>query len=122
MCSDGMLEQMDNDQLVALLSSQLTDEEKRNKLIELTKGNQDNHSAWIIHIKDVIKEEGDSQLENEEPTACCNAINIMPQIVGKDVVDEDDVVIVEKGEKKNEGKSLLQKLKEAVFSIMNIKK
>ena len=98
MCSDGMLEQMDNDQLVALLTSQLTDEEKRNKLIELTKGNQDNHSAWIIHIKDVIKEEGDEQLVNEEPTSRCNAINILPQTTDTDNNDvqivDDDVVVV----------------------------
>ena len=72
LCSDGMLEQMDNDELVDLLSSQLTDEEKRSQLIELTYDNKDNHSAWIIHIKDVIKEEGDERLVNEEPTARCN--------------------------------------------------
>lgn len=99
MCSDGMLEQMDNDQLMDLLSSQLTNEEKRKKLIELTKGNQDNHSAWIIHIKDVIKVEGDEKLANEEPTSRCNAINIIPQVVVKDgdwavVEDNNDVVIV----------------------------
>jgi protein phosphatase len=97
MCSDGMLEQMDNDQLVALLSSQLTDEEKKNKLIEFTKGNQDNHSAWIIHIKDVIKEEGDEQLANEEATARCNAINIIPKMV---VEDDNDVVIVKEAPKR----------------------
>lgn len=96
MCSDGMLERMGNDQLVALLSSQLTDEEKRNKLIELTKVNQDNHSAWIIHIKDVIKEDADEQLVNEEPTARCNAVNILPQTADDDDVQivDDDVVVV----------------------------
>ena len=98
MCSDGMLEQMDNDQLVALLSSQLTDEEKKNKLIELTKVNQDNHSAWIIHIKDVIKEDADDQLVNEEPTARCNAINIIPQTIEE---NDNDVVIVRQAPKKN---------------------
>jgi Serine/threonine protein phosphatase len=98
MCSDGMLERMDNDQLVALLSSQLTDKEKRTKLIELTKDNQDNHSAWIIHIKDVIKEEGDEQLVNEEPTSRCNAINIIPQTIEE---NDNDVVIVRQAPKKN---------------------
>ena len=98
MCSDGMLEQMNNDQLVALLSSQLTDEEKKNKLIEFTKGNQDNHSAWIIHIKDVIKEDADEQLVNEEPTARCNAINIIPQTIEE---NDNDVVIVRQAPKKN---------------------
>ena len=115
MCSDGMLEQMDNDQLVDLLSSQLTNEEKRIKLIELTKGNQDNHSAWIIHIKDVIKEEDDDKLVNEEPTSRCNAINIIPQIVEE---DDNDVVIVRQAPKKNSFFMRLQTL----FSFTKNKK
>lgn len=123
MCSDGMLEQMDNDQLVALLSSQFTDEEKKNKLIELTKVNQDNHSAWIIHIKDVIKEDADDQLVNEEPTARCNVINIIPQVVvedGGEVVDEDnnDVVIVKEAPNKLSFYKRIQNL----FSFIKNKK
>ena len=116
MCSDGMLELMDNDQLVALLSSQLTDEEKRKQLIELTKDNQDNHSAWIIHIKDVIKEEGDEQLVNEEPISRCNAINIIPQIV---VEDSDDVVIVKEAPKKP---SFFKRLQNLIQFTKNKKK
>lgn len=115
MCSDGMLEQMDNDQLVVLMASQLTDEEKRNKLIELTKGNQDNHSAWIIHIKDVIKEESDDKLVNEEPTSRCNAINIIPQTIEE---NDNDVVIVRQAPKKNSFFSRLRTL----FSFTKNKK
>ena len=79
LCSDGMLELMTNDELLALLSSDATDEEKTNWLIKATAGNQDNHSAWLIHIKDVIREIGDETLANEEPTARCNALNIIRQ-------------------------------------------
>lgn len=120
MCSDGMLEQMCNDELTSLLSSNKTDEEKRQIMIAATVNNQDNHSAWFIHIKDVIKEEGDEELENEEPTARCNAINILPKIdVGVKKADEDDVIVVKKVEKT---KSLLQRMKESVDIIMNKKK
>jgi hypothetical protein len=46
----------------------------------------------------VIKEEGDEALENEEPTARCNAINIIPADNGETDVqiinEEDDVVMV----------------------------
>jgi protein phosphatase len=98
MCSDGMLEQMSNDELLTLLSSEATDEEKRKQLIEATVSNQDNLSAWLIHIKEVIEEEGDKTFENEEPTARCNAINIIPADNGEADVqiinDEDDVVMV----------------------------
>ena len=98
MCSDGMLEQMSNDELVGILSSKDSDTDKQSLLIKATSGNQDNHTAWIIQIKDVIKEEGDEALENEEPTARCNAINIIPADNGEADVqiinEEDDVVMV----------------------------
>ena len=96
MCSDGMLEQMSNDELLTLLSSDATDEEKQKRLIEATVNNQDNHSAWLIHIKEVIEEKGDEALENEEPTARCNAINILPQTADNSDVQivDDDVVVV----------------------------
>ena len=97
MCSDGMLEQMDNEELVALFSSDASDEKKLQQLIAATVNNQDNHSAWLIHIEDVIIEKGDEKLVNEEPTARCNAINIIPQSVSE---PDDDVVIVKEAPKK----------------------
>ena len=118
MCSDGMLELMDRDSglLTATLVSHAPDVLKRDQLQQDTKDNQDNHSAWLIHIKDVIPEDGDEALVNEEPTARCNALNIIRQCREE---EEDDVVIVEKAEK---AKSLLQRMKEAVSIIMNKKK
>ena len=115
MCSDGMLEQMSNDELVSTLSSDMSDEEKRQQLITATIQNQDNHSAWILHVKDVIKKEGDEQLINEELTSRFNAINIIPQIIAQKE-NADDVVIVKIVEK---SRSLLQWMKEAVDIIMN---
>ena len=114
LCSDGMLEQMSNDELLTLLSSEATDEEKRRQLIEATINNHDNHSAWLIHVESVVKEEGDDQLVNEEPTSRCNAINIIRQ--REKNADEEDVVIVEKGKK---AKSLIERMKSVVDIIMN---
>ena len=104
MCSDGMLEQMSNDELVSILSSDVSDVEKLQQLIAATSNNQDNHSAWIIHIKDVIKEEGDEQLVNEESTSRCNAINILPQTADSSDVQivDDDVVVVSAPQKKRQ--------------------
>lgn len=115
LCSDGMLEQMSNDELVGILSSKDPDAEKQSLLIKATSENQDNHTAWIFQVKDVIKEEGDEALENEEPTARCNAINIIPKVIA---ANEDDVVIVQEVKKT---KTLLQKMKEVVDFIMNKK-
>ena len=96
---------MTNEELAALLSSDISDEEKRNQLIKATANNIDNHSAWLIHIKDVIKETDDDNLVNEEPTVRCNALNIIPKTVQS---NEDDVVIVQEVKK---AKSLLQRMK-----------
>ena len=102
LCSDGMLEQMSNNELVGILSSNGSDAEKQSFLIKATSGNQDNHTAWLIQVKDVIKEDGDETYKNEESTARCNAINILPK---EDENVEDDVVIV--SDKK---KSLFQRI------------
>lgn len=99
MCSDGMLEQMSNDEFESIIASESSDEKKRQQLIAATTNNQDNHTAWLIHIKDVEKEDDDDQLVNEEPTSRCNAINIIPQR-DAEVQDDDDVVIVKEAPKK----------------------
>ena len=93
LCSDGMLEQMSNNELVELFSTDNTDEEKRQRMITLTASNQDNHSAWLIHVKEIAHEEGDELLLNEEPTARCNAINMFSKENANNN-DDDDVVIV----------------------------
>lgn len=112
LCSDGMLEQMSNDELLRLFSSETTDEKKRQHLITATADNQDNHSAWLVHIKDITHEESDGALTNEEPTARCNALNILPK------TDEHDVTIVKEEVK---GNTLVQKMKSVVNYIMNKK-
>lgn len=95
LCSDGMLENMTDEELVAFLSADGSDEQKRQRLVEATLGNQDNHSAWLIHVKDVIQEEGDALLVDEERTSRFNAINIHPTLAA---TDDEDVSIVEVAE------------------------
>lgn len=97
MCSDGMLEKMGNDELVDVLSSDASDEEKCQQLIAATANNQDNHTAWIIHVKDVVREELDNLLVNEETSARCNVLNIQPNTVSSadvKLVDNDNVSLV----------------------------
>lgn len=94
-CSDGMLEQMENDQLQQLLASDKSDDEKQKQLIEETKDNKDNHSAYLIHINGVSLEQGDDQLPDDEQTTPDNAINIVPRVFR---TDEGDVDIVDEPE------------------------
>ena len=103
MCSDGMMEKMTNNELLALFSADMDDKMKVGQLKMATNQNFDNHTAWIIHVKDVVKEDNDDQLENEEITSRINAINIMPHPVYD--AEDDDVVVVGGKEK-----SLFQKI------------
>ena len=94
MCSDGMLEQMEDDELVQLLSIKGSDDKKRQQLIAATADNSDNHSAYIIHVESVTREDGDAAMAviNEEKTSRCNALNIMP--VNARPSQEEDVKMV----------------------------
>lgn len=91
-CSDGMLEQMEDEELLDVFSANVSDEEKRQILISETSDNKDNHSAYIVDIKEVSHDEADVSLVNEEPTAKCNALNIKPDL--EEVTASPDVEIV----------------------------
>ncbi len=91
-CSDGMLEQMEDEELLDVFSANVRDEEKRQMLISETSDNKDNHSAYIVHIKEVSHEEADVSLVNEEPTVKCNAMNIKPDV--EEVSASPDVEVV----------------------------
>ncbi len=90
LCSDGMLEQMEDDELLQLLSAKGSDEKKRQQLIASTVDNKDNHSAYLIHVEAVTNEADDTMLgENEEKTSRCNALNIQPVKLANSIEDED---------------------------------
>ena len=91
-CSDGMLEQMEDEELLDVFAANIRDEEKRQMLISETSDNKDNHSAYIVHIKEVSHDEADVCLVNEEPTAKCNALNIKPDV--EEVTASPDVEVV----------------------------
>lgn len=67
LCTDGMLEHMEDDGLMSILANDmLTDEQKRQRLIDATLNNGDNHSAYLIHVKDVVAEPGDENQHSDE--------------------------------------------------------
>lgn len=77
LCSDGMVEQMSDEELMNIFAADATDEEKRDYLVRDTSSNSDNHSAWIVHIRSVEHEEGDEIGDNEEASSRCNALNVI---------------------------------------------
>lgn len=70
MCSDGMLEQMTDEELLNVLCSKdLSDEQKQDWLLSSTDDNNDNHSAYLIHIAQVMLEAGDDSQPDDEAQA-----------------------------------------------------
>ena len=69
LCSDGMLEQMEDQELLDIFASDRTDEQKRKMLVGQTIDNSDNHSAYIIRIESVEQEVGDETLYEDEAAA-----------------------------------------------------
>lgn len=54
MCTDGMLENMEDNQLCYYFSDEAgTDEDRVKKLINATQENRDNHTAFIVHVTEV---------------------------------------------------------------------
>lgn len=51
LCSDGLLEQMTDQDIIDILSSPYTNNRKIADLCKHCQGNQDNYSAWLITIK-----------------------------------------------------------------------
>lgn len=90
MCSDGMVERLEDDDILNLFSSHDDDNMKMKKLISATSNNQDNHSAYIIHVESItIETEDELNTVNEEDTARFNALNMKP-ITGNAAANNED--------------------------------
>ena len=101
-CSDGMLEQMGDDELLNVLSNgDLTDEQKLEWLETATEDNRDNHSAYLIHVvgvtKDAIDEhEPDDELIARQNNKMLNDISepLTAPVDEEEQPSEDEVVVV----------------------------
>ena len=90
LCSDGMVEQMDDEQLIRILCSHESDSNKRKKLIRKTADNNDNHSALLIHVKKAKKRHDEHVVDDELETRC-NFLNIKPidiDALNKEIIEE----------------------------------
>ncbi len=68
MCSDGMLEHMEDREIVNILALRKSDNEKIRILKGATKDNRDNHSAHLIRIVSVQdNEESNTETDRREP-------------------------------------------------------
>lgn len=80
LCSDGILENIDDAKLVNTLCSIEHEKDFYHRLKQETLNNSDNHSAYIICIKNLHREHGEEQALNEETISRSNAILFEKQI------------------------------------------
>lgn len=80
LCSDGMLEQSEESDIMGILASENTDEAKQQRLISATLDNKDNHTAYIIRVEEVQAEDGDQDCRNDEKSSRSNVVNYLPEL------------------------------------------
>lgn len=76
LCSDGVLHNVDNKLLYAILASDMTDAEKIARFAELSRNSSDNNTAYLIHVSDVIGRPDDS----ESPEYSAPQVSIVDRI------------------------------------------
>ena len=86
LCSDGMIEQMEDENLCFILSKSVpTDEEKVRILIQSTEQNKDNHTAILVHVLEVI----DATVTNSIPNEETKMVPLPPPMRVAEIVDDE---------------------------------
>lgn len=81
LCSDGVLEQLSNEKLGAILKTDQSDEAKIHAILKVCEGKtRDNHTCWLVPIDRVEAEEADVEvsIENEDD-APATVLNCQPE-------------------------------------------
>ena len=86
LCSDGMLEQMEDSELLQILSADSSNEKKRSQLVAATMDNSDNHSAYLIQVSEVLHEGDEHNYLNTEEDVPWNVANEAMETI-EDAVD-----------------------------------
>lgn len=74
LCSDGMIESMTDEEILSLLTSDMSNEDRIIMLTQATVDNSDNHTAYLLQVDNVMLEQNDSSLLNDEQTVRWNAL------------------------------------------------
>ncbi len=77
LCSDGIVEQLTDSQLLNILCGDDSDDSLLQRLRAATAAAADNHSAYLIRIAAVEPESGDASAPNDEATSRANFVNIV---------------------------------------------
>jgi protein phosphatase len=98
LCSDGVLHELGDDELLTILSSDNTDKEKISQIAAKSKDSSDNNTAYLIGVESVTKEENSAELSCDEPLDSNNATTL-PLTEQNNVTEEVDSTSESAGQK-----------------------
>ncbi len=81
LCTDGVLEMVDDEQLIRIVCGKSSDEEKCRLLASLCEKSQDNNTAYLIHVANVENDEEVDMVEAQDADAAA----------GKDYTEHDTI-------------------------------
>lgn len=89
MCSDGMLEQMSDEEILSIFCDpNLTAEQKRDCLLAATRDNRDNHTAYLIEVQGVEHDAIDAAAIDDEQEARMANKMLMAMEFGDEAVEQ----------------------------------
>ncbi len=88
LCTDGVTESLEHEQLLDLLSRGYSDDELLARLVNDTADNKDNHTACIVRVAAVEHEEGDDTLTGDEDSVFFNVMRVLARRTAEDAADD----------------------------------
>ena len=89
LCSDGVFHKVDDSKLISILASDKSDKDKLGYIANLSKNSSDNNTAYLIGVKDVLIELGDTvKSDAEESSTSTQSITTVPLQYKQPIVRE----------------------------------
>lgn len=86
MCTDGVLHRMTDDDLVEILSSDVSDKEKIARIARMSKDSSDNNTAYLVGVDQVITDNDVTEVEEcKDETGSVTAPIQRPNVMSKEV-------------------------------------
>ena len=89
LCSDGVLHQVSDDTLQAILAEDVSDREKMNRLSTLCAESEDNNTAYLIPIKEVVLDDDEHEEDSARNSGADTKTFTHPQEQARDVSPEN---------------------------------
>jgi len=103
LCTDGVLHNLSDDQILTLLKDNMTDEQKMRKMAVLSEYSSDNNTAYLIHVDEVIS-------DNEYTSEALQADSEDTRRASKEYLGIEDIESIKKPHKEGTLSRIIKKI------------